>query len=364
MAAEPRTWQPDWVVTPGDLLLEALEDRDMTQSDLARRMGRPIKTINEIVNGKAAITPDTAIQLERTLGITADFWNNLEGSYRAQLARLRSEEELAQYKSWASAFPIKDLVRRNLIEESTTRAGTVAALLRFFGVGNPDAWDVQWLAPAASFRASPAFKSSPYAAAAWLRWGELLAARIETEPFDAPRLRDILTELRPLTRRDLPLIHQRIESMFASAGVAFVLTPELRGVRLSGAARWIGVDKSLIQVSLRHKTEDQFWFTVFHEARHLLGRKHIDFVDDEDSGQAAADDADEVEADRFARDTLLPPDDYDAFVAACDFSASAIRAFAKNQNIATGIVVGRLQRDKHVPRTHHRDLKKSVSFTS
>jgi HTH-type transcriptional regulator/antitoxin HigA len=54
MAAEPSTWQPDWVVTPGDLLLETLDDREMTQSDLARRMGRPIKTINEIVNGKAA----------------------------------------------------------------------------------------------------------------------------------------------------------------------------------------------------------------------------------------------------------------------------------------------------------------------
>ncbi len=62
----------------------------MSQSELARRMGRPVKTINEIVNGKAAITPDTALQLELTLGISATFWNNLEAAYREHLARERA----------------------------------------------------------------------------------------------------------------------------------------------------------------------------------------------------------------------------------------------------------------------------------
>ena len=71
MAAEQTNWQRDWTVAPGELLVEALEERGMSQSELARRMGRPIKTINEIVNGKAAITPETAIQLELTLGIRA-----------------------------------------------------------------------------------------------------------------------------------------------------------------------------------------------------------------------------------------------------------------------------------------------------
>src|SRR5436305_15249888 len=125
MAAEPRTWTPDWSVPPGEVLLEALSDRNMSQSDLARRMGRPIKTINEIVNGKAAITPDTAIQLELALGITAAFWNSLEANYRAQLARARSEKDLAAHASWASAFPLGDLVRHGLIEAGTSKATKV-----------------------------------------------------------------------------------------------------------------------------------------------------------------------------------------------------------------------------------------------
>ncbi|PZR78793.1 MAG: addiction module antidote protein, HigA family, partial [Candidatus Aeolococcus gillhamiae] len=77
MATDQTSWQPDWAVPPGEILAEALVDRGMSQSELARRMDRPVKTINEIINAKAAITPDTAIQLERALGISARLWNGL-----------------------------------------------------------------------------------------------------------------------------------------------------------------------------------------------------------------------------------------------------------------------------------------------
>ena len=58
---------------PGDTLLETMEAKGIKQPELAMRMGRPLKTINEIIKGKAAITPETALQLERVLGIPADF---------------------------------------------------------------------------------------------------------------------------------------------------------------------------------------------------------------------------------------------------------------------------------------------------
>lgn len=359
MATSSRTWQRDWAVMPGEVLLEALEDRTMSQSDLARRMGRPIKTINEIVNGKASITPGTAIQLELTLGIAADFWVNLESAYRAQLARVRSEEELSTYGAWATAFPVKELARHNLIEKESNPAGTVAALLRYFRVSSPDAWEMQWLAPAAAFRASPTYESQPHAASAWLRWGELLADQISTTPFDANSLQGIISEVRALSRQDLALSRQRLDDLFASVGVALVLTPEFKGVRLSGAARWVAPDKALIQLSLRHKTDDQLWFSLFHEIRHLLQRKRIDFIDDE---QASSQDADELDADRFARDTLIPPDAYADLLGVGAITAQIIREFAKGQGIAPGIVVGRLQRDDRVPRSHFNDLKKPIKF--
>src|ERR1041385_3344414 len=122
-------WQPDWAVAPGEILLEALQDREMTQSELAQRLGRPLKTINEIIKGKAAITSETAIQLERALGISARFWTNLETLYRDTLARQEAQAELEAQADWVDRFPIADLVRHHLIERGRTKAATLANLL-------------------------------------------------------------------------------------------------------------------------------------------------------------------------------------------------------------------------------------------
>ena len=91
---------PDHVSLPGDTLQEVLDDREMPQAELAERTGRPKKTINEIIKGKAAITPETALQLERVLGIPASFWNELESNYQDYLARTREEALLQTSTDW------------------------------------------------------------------------------------------------------------------------------------------------------------------------------------------------------------------------------------------------------------------------
>ncbi|MCK4765323.1 MAG: HigA family addiction module antidote protein [Candidatus Aminicenantes bacterium] len=75
-------YRPDYVSPPGETLLELITSLNITQAGLAKRMGRHIKTVNEIIKGKAPITPGTAIQLEKVLGPPASFWNNREKQYR------------------------------------------------------------------------------------------------------------------------------------------------------------------------------------------------------------------------------------------------------------------------------------------
>lgn len=98
--ASKNTYCPDYAIPPGETLAEVIHDRGMTQAELAERMGRPTKTINEIVKGKAAITPETAIQLERVLGVPARFWNSLEKNYREDLARIQETEKLRNGGEW------------------------------------------------------------------------------------------------------------------------------------------------------------------------------------------------------------------------------------------------------------------------
>ncbi len=363
MASNPTSsWTPDWAVPPGETLLEALQDRGMTQSELAARMARPLKTVNEIIKGKAAITSETAIQLERALGISARFWTNLEANYRESLARHEAQTELEKYKSWLIGFPITDLVHHKLISRGSSKSETLANVLSYLGLSSPAAFDRHWLDSAASFRSSPAFMASPKAVASWLRWGEIKASEIKCPPFDARRFRQVLNEVRPLTRRGpFMQIFNRVKEMCLESGVIVILVPELKGTHLSGATRWLG-NKAVIQLSLRHKSDDQFWFSFYHEGGHVLSpSRHRDFVD---AAQTTDEDttAEEDAANRFARDVLLPPDDYRDFLASKDFTKGAVRSFAEQQEVAPGIVVGRLQREKKVSRTHLNDLKKPIHW--
>jgi HTH-type transcriptional regulator/antitoxin HigA len=92
-------YQPQTVSSPGETLDETLEELEMSQAELARRMGRPAKTIKEIVQGKAAIRPETAIQLETVLDIPASFWVAREIAYRIGLARLELKTTVGSHNS-------------------------------------------------------------------------------------------------------------------------------------------------------------------------------------------------------------------------------------------------------------------------
>src|SRR5437899_1176871 len=129
----------------------------MTQAELARRTNRPLKTINEIVNGKTAITPETAIQLERVLGVAATFWTKLDLDYRTNVALAEERQRLGAEIDWLDQFPIKEMVRRRLIADIDDRVGTMAAVLSFFGVSTTSAWARKWSTSDALFRQSTAY---------------------------------------------------------------------------------------------------------------------------------------------------------------------------------------------------------------
>ncbi|MFN2398998.1 MAG: HigA family addiction module antitoxin [Gemmatimonadaceae bacterium] len=67
---------------PGEMLLEEyLEPLGLTQTDFAARIGVSYVRLNELINGKRGVTPDTALRLEKALGASAGFWLNLQQSW-------------------------------------------------------------------------------------------------------------------------------------------------------------------------------------------------------------------------------------------------------------------------------------------
>jgi addiction module HigA family antidote len=354
-SAKRYAYQPDIAIPPGETLRETIEALGMSQAELAQRTGRTTKNINEIIMGKAAITPDGALQLERVLGVPASFWNNLESNYRDTLARLAEQDRLEQHYDWVQKFPVAAMVKRGVLPAASDRLQTLRNLLDFFGVSSPEAWAEGWKQQRAAFRASPKFQADEGAVATWLRLGELEAQGIQCEPYDRAKFEGALTEARKLTMTPIEKAQSRLVEGCASAGVAVVFVPRLPKVPLHGATRWLTSHKAIIQLSLRFKRHDGLWFTFFHEAAHILRheKKKTVFLNLDNAGYQ-----EEEEANRFAADWLIPPQDYKRFVATHGrrVSKADVVSFAKFLGIAPGIVVGRLQHEGLIPYSHFKDL--------
>lgn len=351
-------YEPDFVTPPGDTLLELLDDRGMSQTELARRMNRPIKTINGIIRGKKAITAETALQLERVFGTPASFWLNRERHYQEHLARRAANQALQTQQGWLTNFPVATMQARGWLPQTDDTAHTLVALLQFFGIAEPASWDDLWADCLVSYRKTNAYESSDFALSVWLRQGEIEAQEIMCAPYEETRFKRLLrSDLRALTRLSPEQFAPQLVALCADVGVAVVFVPQIDGARVSGATRWLTKDKALIQLSLRYKTNDHFWFTFFHEAAHIVLHGKRDVFINEDDG---VDDEKEREADQFARDTLIDPAAYAQFVSqhpARRISKVAVEQFAQQIGIAPGILVGRLQHDKHIPYRNLNGLK-------
>lgn len=355
-------YRPDYVSPPGETLLEALEEREMTQAELARRMGRPKKTINEIVKGKAAITPETALQFERVLGIPATFWNKREQQYREALARLDDEQRLKGWKDWLKTLPVKQMIARGWVKRGEDKAAQVLEMLTFFGVASPDAYQVVYEQEIVAFRKAgvSTAKVDHGATAAWLRQGEIEANEIDCKPYDEERFREALRQIRALTTEPPEVFEPEVTPLCAEAGVAVVFVPELPRTGICGATRWLTPTKALMQLSLRYKTEDNLWFSFFHEAGHiLLHHKKEVFLE---TGEMTGNDEEDA-ANEFARDVLIPMPEWQQFVGSGQYHSKAdIADFAARVGIAPGIVVGRLQHDNYLPFSHCNDLKQRLEW--
>lgn len=338
---------PDWRTHPGDHLQEYLEVRGLTQAEFARLAGVTPKLVSEIISGKNPVSPESAMRFQRVLGLRAEIWLDLQAKWDLHQAREREAQAEDSLKSWLATFPVSELKQRAVLPSTNDYRILSEAMCRFFGIGTPRAFDGLVKNMAVQHRKAKSDGVADGHVWAWLMLGEVKAMQMDLPEFSEKKFHKAVQELRALTTEGPGVFEPAMKELCRQAGVALIFEKPLSKTKLFGSARWINGDRNaLIQLSLRMKSNDHFWWTFFHECAHVALHRGKNFADD----QNAHGDGLEHEADEWAEQVLYGDGGAQALIDCADEATPRIvLQCAKEFALHPGIVVGMLQHYKVVP---------------
>lgn len=345
----------DWFSKPGDSIRGLLVRKNLAPQELAAKLADDMTLVRGLLAGSISIDQNLADSLSKNLGGSPEFWIRRQAHYDAALEKAVSSATSNESDLWLRNVPIDGPAPAGKLNDAKRRE-EIKRRLVFFGVPTIRSWEARYgrFRSGAHFRTSQAFVSKPSTTILWLRRGEIECDLVATRPWNPGNLRDRLVAVRGLSRishpsRFLPKLRQ----LCSEAGVALVVVRAPAGCYASGASALVAPDKAMLLVSFRHRADDHFWFTVFHEMGHLLLHSAQTFVDDKDTPE----DKSEQEANEFARACIVPEARVDE-LNELPASRDAVVRFSVSVGIAPGLTVGQMQRRGKIPYSKLNSLKR------
>lgn len=337
-----------FLIPPGEHISEWMENNGIGSAEFSSRMGVSPQSINKLLKGEQALTPEMAERLERVTGAPASFWNNLEADYRSELIRQKSFDRDAAEKL-IDSFPIDDLKKLEVLPKDFKNRPIEdrrELLLKFFGVANEKAYQDSFNEKRFAARTIKGKDdSSMPALMAWIQLGIKESEKdIEVPVYDEKKFSEVIDQFASSTRSLESASQKKIESWLfdlqekcKEAGVYLHYIHSLKGMRwVNGVTTWYR-NHPVIQLSLYGGSMDKIIFSFLHEAGHVL--KHgrtLTYVG------CGVKNTQETEADNFAASKLLPSG-YDLLIGKTRGRLSELKKLASNWGIYSGIVVGQFR---------------------
>lgn len=334
---------PAEVFPPGEFLREELEVRNWSQVELAEILDCSARLVNEIISGKRAITPKTAIGLAAAFGTSAQYWMNLETNY--QLARAKANDaEVSRRAKLYEKFPVKAMIKRGWIIASDNLDVLEQQFLDFFGMRSIDS------EPRFTHAAKKtSYDDLPIEQIAWLARVRQIAKTMVSPKYSEASLKAAISTLKTLLVSPEEVRH--VPRILNDCGVRFVLVEALPKSQIDGACFWLDKSSPVIGMSIRYDRIDNFWFVLRHEIEHVIqnhGQESgcIDIALEGDNLDAENSDEKEMIANEAAAEFCVPQGELRNFIARITpfFSEQRIVLFSQRLQVHSGIVVGQLQR--------------------
>ena len=209
-------------IPPGMTIKEVLENRHMTQKELASRMDMSEKHISKLINGEVPLTQDVALRLERVFGVDASFWNGLEAGYREKILKVEYENSIDEEINFAKPFGYAKLARLGIVPETKKKAEQVNNLQKFFEVASLKTVADEMVMPLV-YEDMDKVKQSAIYTLVQITKGE--SRFVEVNPYDCELLKAFIPQIKELSQESLTVAKEPLKDMLAASGVIIVYLP-------------------------------------------------------------------------------------------------------------------------------------------
>jgi HTH-type transcriptional regulator / antitoxin HigA len=347
---------PAEIFPPGEFLADELEARGWTQTEFAEIIGRPQKLVNDIINAKRGVTPETAADFAAAFGTSAQFWMNLETAW--QLSKVPPRDEtIARAAKLRERFPVREMVKRRwiIIDGQHSVAALERCLTDFYDLKSID--DPIQFKHAARRNYQSEVTNVQWA---WIYRVNQLATALRVPRFSSGALQAKIPDLEKLMTEPEEIRH--VPRILMECGVRLVIVEPIPGSEIQGVCFWIDNKSPVIGLTLKGDQIDKFWFDLWHEISHVLNGHGKDELIIEDFDQNSTNENEKI-ANRDAANHCVPIGAMKDFILRHTpmFSEKNMLGFARIVKRHPGIVAGQIQRitnrwdlfKKHQPRIRH-----------
>jgi HTH-type transcriptional regulator / antitoxin HigA len=334
---------------PGEIIQDELDAREMNQAELALLIGMEKSQLNDVIKGKRSINADTAVLLEKALGIDADYWMSAQKNYELDLARINAKNQariqsIEEWNIWKGYVPVDFFKKSKLITGDPIY--DVEAIKKIYGYSHVEQFAATFASPVyVRYKQGNAKKADRVNILGWTKLISYLGEQQKVTVFNQKHKAALLMELRKVIAENKNVKEAAVAAL-ANAGIKLVFHKNADKCPVDGVCMWNGKNP-LIGMSLRYSRLDNFAFTLFHELGHvylhLVNDPQAQFVDDLDNADQRID-QDEIEANEFASNNLIAPKEWERFMGNSNRMQDEFAVlFAAEIGIHPAVVKGRLK---------------------
>ncbi len=363
MAAKITGISRDLIIHPGETIADLLEDRGITQAELATRTGVTPAYVSNVIAGKKDISANFALALEYALDVPKSFWLNLQANYDAELLEINKEQTISEEERTVReqlAEIVKYLRQRGKMPTGERKDASIISLRKALGMSDISRLDE--VVPSGAFRLSSSQHTNPYVLGAWIRLCQIEGDKRTVEvQYDSSKVDNLIAEIKQIMLNSESNIQIDLRNVMRKYGIDFSVVKNFRGAPVQGYLSQKNDGTYQMALTIRGSYADIFWFSLFHEIGHLVNGdvgKGTKFLDD------GSDDTKEKNADLFASNKLINQKNYEVFIADNNFTIESIKRFAASQNVMPYVVIGRLQKEKYLRYDQYSSYKLRYKWAS